>query len=143
MRLNIIVIKMKREANIIRHPHYPEIIKFKVGSLKTISTLSNSNYDDELNNCERLSLPSDVQCTNYQDNLSCAGDLPHENMKPFAIGSGIGDSNKKKPNNNGCFAGGSGHHHLTNANHHDMYFDHELMDHTYDDEVLSQKSGVE
>lgn len=51
---------MKKEANIIRHPHYPEIIKFKIGSVKTTSTLSTSNLDDELNNCERLSNPSDA-----------------------------------------------------------------------------------
>ena len=50
---------MKKETNIIRHPHYPEIIKFKIGSVKTTSTLSNSNLDEDLNNCERLSLPSD------------------------------------------------------------------------------------
>ena len=47
---------MKKGANVIRHPHYPEIIKFKVGSLKTISTLSTSNCDEDLNNCERLTL---------------------------------------------------------------------------------------
>ena len=60
---------MKKEAAVIRHPHYPEIIKFKVGSLKTISTLSNSNCDNEdLNNC--LSLPN--ECFTFQD--SCIGD---------------------------------------------------------------------
>lgn len=65
---------MKKEARqVIRHPHYPEIIKFKVGSLKTISTLSNSNCDEELNNCERLSIIGDPSL-GFQDNLSCTGD---------------------------------------------------------------------
>ena len=50
---------MKKEAAIIRHPHYPEIIKFKIGSVKTISTLSNSNWDDDMNNFEKLSLTGD------------------------------------------------------------------------------------
>ena len=45
---------MKKETG-IRHPHYPEIIKFKLGSLKTTSTMSNSNWDDDINNCEKLS----------------------------------------------------------------------------------------
>ena len=47
---------MKKESTIIRHPHYPEIIKFKVGSLKTTSTLSTSNMDEDINNYEKLSL---------------------------------------------------------------------------------------
>jgi hypothetical protein len=38
---------MKKEriqgGGVFRHPHYPEIIKFKIGSLKTTSTLSTSN----------------------------------------------------------------------------------------------------
>lgn len=45
---------MKKEA-IIRHPHYPEIFKFKAASLKTTSTLSTSNWDEDLNNSEKLS----------------------------------------------------------------------------------------
>ena len=79
---------MKKEA-VIRHPHYPEIIKFKVGSLKTISTLSTSNCDNE-ENCERLSLPGEG--CHYQDlcssecgcpqnkkrsNLNCQGAFEH------------------------------------------------------------------
>jgi hypothetical protein len=53
---------MKKEAvqgSVFRHPHYPEIIKFKIGSVKTTSTLSTSNQDEDLNNCEKLSLPGD------------------------------------------------------------------------------------
>lgn len=65
---------MKRESAIIRHPHYPEIIKFKIGSVKTISTLSNSNWEEDMNNFEKLSLPGDA-CQFNQDNLSGCGEL--------------------------------------------------------------------
>lgn len=65
---------MKKEAAIIRHPHYPEIIKFKTGSLKTISTLSNSNMDEDLNNFEKLSFPGDGYSMYAPDNLSVCGD---------------------------------------------------------------------
>ncbi|CDW82980.1 cct motif family protein [Stylonychia lemnae] len=64
---------MRRE-NFIRHPHYPEIIKFKIGSVKTISTLSNSNNDDDFNTFERLSMNGDG-FHNNQDNSSTCGDL--------------------------------------------------------------------
>lgn len=63
---------MKKEAALIRHPHYPEIIKFKLGSVKTISTLSNSNWEEDQNNMEKLSLPGD-SCQFNQDNLSLFG----------------------------------------------------------------------
>lgn len=72
---------MKKEAaGVIRHPHYPEIIKFKLGSVKTISTLSASNWDEEFNNSEKLSQIGDC----FQigaENFSCLGDnesaIPH------------------------------------------------------------------
>jgi len=51
--------KWKKKLISIRHPHYPEIIKFKVGSVKTTSTLSTSHIEDDLNNCEKLSMPGD------------------------------------------------------------------------------------
>ena len=74
---------MKKEAPsaaFIRHPHYPEIIKFKIGSLKTTSTLSTSNCGDadDINNCERLSIPGDP-CS-FGDNLSCS--MMGDNDKP-------------------------------------------------------------
>lgn len=64
---------MKKESSFIRHPHYPEIVKFKLGSLKTISTLSNSNMDEDFNNFERLSLNGDVFHNNLE-NSSINGD---------------------------------------------------------------------
>jgi len=64
---------MRRET-FIRHPHYPEIIKFKIGSVKTISTLSNSNNDDDFNNFERLSMNGDGFQNNLE-NSSNNGDL--------------------------------------------------------------------
>ena len=62
---------MKKEQSFIRHPHYPEIIKFKIGSLKTTSTLSTSNWDDDINNYEKLSLvgdsyPANTETISYQ-----------------------------------------------------------------------------
>ena len=87
---------MKKESGggFIRHPHYPEIIKFKISSLKTNSTLSTSGCGDvdDLNNCEKLSLPGE-QCCNYQDNLSNVGD----NDKP---GGCLSLSSNKKNNFN-------------------------------------------
>jgi hypothetical protein len=65
---------MKKEAtNIIRHPHYPEIIKFKIGSVKTISTLSNSNWDEDMANFERLSVNGDC-IQSLGENISVNGD---------------------------------------------------------------------
>ncbi len=64
---------MKKEQIIIRHPYYPEIIKFKIGSLKTISTLSTSNQDDDMQNLEKLSLPGD-SCQNQIENISLLGE---------------------------------------------------------------------
>ena len=64
---------MKKEAAVIRHPHYPEIIKFKIGSVKTTSTLSTSNQDEDLNNCEKLSFTGEG-CFIAHDNTSCQGD---------------------------------------------------------------------
>ena len=54
--LSIYKLKMKKKdlCN-IRHPYYPEIIKFKKGSVKTTSTLSTSNHDEDFNNLERFS----------------------------------------------------------------------------------------
>lgn len=49
----------------MRHPHYPEIIKFK-GSVKTTSTLSSSNCDEE----NSLSLQGDSNLI-FQDNGIC------------------------------------------------------------------------
>ena len=54
---------MKKEPSFIRHPHYPEIIKYKIGSVKTISTLSTSGADEaEYNNLDRLSSNGEVAC---------------------------------------------------------------------------------
>jgi hypothetical protein len=109
-----------------------------VGSLKTISTLSNSERDDELNNCERLSLPGD-NC--HQDNLSFMGD---NEMSTVGQTGGIGcgrpqglsfsSSNKKSAawNNNG----GSGSSNNPNCylqkthleNFEKMFFDSEFPD---------------
>lgn len=61
---------MKKEASIIMHPHYPEIIKFKIGSVKTTSTLSTSNWDEDITNCEKLSLPGE-NYMNGIENASC------------------------------------------------------------------------
>ncbi len=65
---------MKKEAAIFRHPHYPEIIKFKMGSVKTISTLSNSNWEEDQNNLDKISLPGDAYHL-HQDHLSIYGGL--------------------------------------------------------------------
>lgn len=60
---------MRKEIG-LRHPHYPEIIKFKMGSLKTTSTLSTSNRDEDFNNFEKLSftgegIPANIETTSY------------------------------------------------------------------------------
>ena len=55
---------MKKEPALIRHPHYPEIIKFKLGSVKTISTLSSSNWDEDAPNFDRLSLQGEGSGSN-------------------------------------------------------------------------------
>ncbi len=119
---------MKKEASgaFIRHPHYPEIIKFKIGSLKTNSTFSTSGCGDvdDLNNCERLSLPGDQSC-NYQDNLSNMGD----NDKP---GRCLSFSSNKK--NNFLNTNGVG---ATSTDNFDkMYFDmmEDVPQNSYDDE---------
>lgn len=73
---------MKKEAGIIRHPHYPEIIKFKIGSLKTTSTLSTSNWDEDL--IEKFSL----QGEGYQNNVENISNQGDADM-------GLGNSLKK------------------------------------------------
>jgi hypothetical protein len=45
----------KKDLTGIRHRYYPEIIKFKKGSVNTTSTLSTSNQDEDFNNSERFS----------------------------------------------------------------------------------------
>lgn len=65
---------MKKEASsIIRHPHYPEIIKFKIGSVKTISTLSSSNWEEDMTNFEKLSVNGDG-LQSLGENVSVNGD---------------------------------------------------------------------
>jgi hypothetical protein len=64
---------MKKEAAIIRHPHYPEIIKFKLNSLRTTSTLSTSGWDEDLNMSEKMSQMGDGVQVNH-DNMSCMGE---------------------------------------------------------------------
>jgi hypothetical protein len=112
---------MKKEAPaFIRHPHYPEIIKFKIGSLKTTSTLSTSNYGDadDINNCEKLSMPGDPY--NMNDNFSNMGD----NDKPGCLSF---SSNKK----NNFLNNTSGFH----RDHFDkMYFDMEDHPQHFDDD---------
>eukprot|EP00347_Sterkiella_histriomuscorum_P010542 403375882 len=89
---------MKKEASYIRHPHYPEIIKFKIGSVKTISTLSTSNVDEtDLNTLERLSLNGDCFQFIHENSSNCGGDLDKfpnfpqssssSNIQGFHIGS--------------------------------------------------------
>ena len=75
---------MKKEAsNIIRHPHYPEIIKFKIRSVKTISTLSNSNWEEDMTNFEKLSVNGDG-FQNIGENISVNGDFDKGSSNPVA-----------------------------------------------------------
>jgi len=53
-----IKLKMKKDTVLFRHPYYPEI-KFKRKSVKTTSTMSTSNHEEDLSNFERLSLTGD------------------------------------------------------------------------------------
>ena len=112
---------MKKEAPaFIRHPHYPEIIKFKIGSLKTTSTLSTSNCGDtdDINNFEKLSIPGDP-CS-IHDNLSNMGDNDKSGSLSFS-------SHKKNNflNNTGGF---------NRDNFEKMYFDMEDAPQNFDDE---------
>ncbi len=44
----------KKESGIMRHPHFPQIIKL-AKSVKTTSTMSTCNQDEDLCNAEKLS----------------------------------------------------------------------------------------